>query len=57
MDGVVPGLARALEDYLSLPTDERQSCREQVRRNSVEHLGWDTLAQKVAELSAGLRKE
>lgn len=57
VDGLASGLARALDGYLSLPTGERQSCREQVRRNSVEYLGWDTLAQKMAELAAGLREE
>ena len=57
VEGLAANLARALDDYLSLPVGERESCREQVRRNSVEYLGWDTLAQRMAELAAGLRKE
>lgn len=57
VEGLASGLARALGDYLSLPTDERESCREQVRRNSVEYLGWETLAQRMAELAAGLREK
>jgi glycosyltransferase involved in cell wall biosynthesis len=55
MDDLVGGLARALGDYLALPAAEREACREKVRRNSVEHLGWDGLARKVTELAAALR--
>lgn len=55
MDDLVGGLAGALGDYLALPAAEREACRERVRRNSVEHLGWDGLARKVIELAAPLR--
>lgn len=58
VDSLASGLATALDSYLSLMTPtERESCREQVRRNSIEYLGWDTLAQSMAELAAGLRKK
>lgn len=57
MDDLVGGLARALGDYLALPAREREACRERVRRNSVEHLGWDGLARKMTDLAAGLREE
>jgi glycosyltransferase involved in cell wall biosynthesis len=53
MDGFEKNLARALTDYLSLSERERTVCGEIVRRNSVERLGWDTLAEKVARLAAG----
>jgi glycosyltransferase involved in cell wall biosynthesis len=46
-------LARALIDYLALPGEERRSCRETVRRNSVEDLSWGALAGRVAELAEG----
>lgn len=51
MDGFVGNLARALTDYLALPEDERRRCREVVRRNSVDHLGWGTLANRVAGIA------
>jgi glycosyltransferase involved in cell wall biosynthesis len=44
-------LARALAGYLVLPVEERQRCREIVRRNSVEDLSWDALASRMAELA------
>ena len=46
-------LARALTDYLALPAQERRSCRETVRRNSVEDLSWGALAERIAELAGG----
>lgn len=46
-------LARALASYLALPAEERQRCRELVRRNSVEGLSWEALAEKIAELAEG----
>jgi glycosyltransferase involved in cell wall biosynthesis len=49
-------LARALVDYLSLPKEERQGCRETVRRNSVEYLSWDALARQIATLAGGYEK-
>ena len=44
-------LARALAGYLALPAEERQECRKIVRRNSVEDLSWDALAERIAELA------
>lgn len=55
MQDLVGGLARTLGDYLALPAAEREACREQVRRNSVEHLGWEGLANKITDLAATLR--
>src|SRR5215217_1218670 len=49
-------LTRALVDYLSLPKEERQGCRETVRRNSVEYLSWDALARQIATLAGGYEK-
>jgi glycosyltransferase involved in cell wall biosynthesis len=46
-------LARALTGYLALPAEERQRCREIVRRNSVEDLSWGALAGRIAELAGG----
>ena len=51
--GFEENLARALTDYLALPAEERRSCRETVRRNSVEDLSWDALAEQIGELSGG----
>jgi glycosyltransferase involved in cell wall biosynthesis len=53
MDGFESNLARVLTDYLSLSGEERQRCREVVRRNSVERLSWETLANGVARIAAG----
>ena len=50
MDGFEENLARALTDYLKLPEEQRRQCEEDVRRNSVEHLSWGTLAQKLIAL-------
>ena len=44
-------LARALSGYLALSAKERQSCRETVRRNSVEDLSWGALAGRIAALA------
>ncbi len=57
VDGLGANLARALDDYLSLTADKRQSCRERVRKNSVERLGWETLSRKMAKLAAGSREK
>jgi len=51
--GFEENLARALADYLALPEEERRSCRETVRRNSVEDLSWGALAERIAELAGG----
>lgn len=53
MDGFQENLARALAGYLELPEKEWAGCRETVRRNSVERLGWTTLADQVAALAGG----
>jgi glycosyltransferase involved in cell wall biosynthesis len=50
MDGFEENLARAMTDYLKLPEDERRRCGEIVRSNSVEHLSWETLAERLVEL-------
>jgi len=44
-------IARALSGYLALSVEERRSCRETVRRNSVEDLSWGALAGRIAELA------
>ena len=44
-------LAHALTGYLSLPHGEQRSCRELVRKNSVENLSWSALAGSVATLA------
>jgi glycosyltransferase involved in cell wall biosynthesis len=54
--GFGENLARALADYLALPAEEQQRCREVVRRNSVEDLSWGALARRIAELAGGNRK-
>jgi glycosyltransferase involved in cell wall biosynthesis len=50
MEGFEENLARALTDYLRLPEEERRRCGEIARRNSVEHLSWETLAQRLVEI-------
>ena len=50
MDGFEENLAKALNDYLKLPEEERRRCEEVVRRNCVEHLSWGTLAEKLVAL-------
>ena len=47
MEGFEENLARALEGFLSLPEGEREGHADTVRRNSVESLGWGTLAEKI----------
>ena len=47
MEGFEENLAAALQRFLSLPTGEREGHAETVRRNSVESLGWGTLAEKI----------
>ncbi len=49
-DDFEENLAFALMKYLELPRDERSGHGETVRRNSVEHLGWDPLAEKILTL-------
>ena len=49
-------LARALTGYLALPKEERQRCREIVRRNSVEDLSWGALAGRIADLARSPRR-
>jgi glycosyltransferase involved in cell wall biosynthesis len=46
-------LARALNGYLALPTEERERCRQIVRHNSVEDLSWGALAGRIAQLAGG----
>ena len=53
MDGFEENLARVLTDYFGQDEKERAGYGEVVRRNSVEYLGWDTLAEKIARLAAG----
>jgi glycosyltransferase involved in cell wall biosynthesis len=43
-------LALALIDFLKLPQEERHRCGELARRNSVEHLSWTTLADRLVGL-------
>ena len=48
MDHFEENIAGALAGFLSLSPEERGDHSETVRRNSVETLGWGTLAEKVA---------
>jgi glycosyltransferase involved in cell wall biosynthesis len=50
LDGFEENLARGLTDYLARPKDERRRCGEIARRNSVEHLSWGTLAERLVKL-------
>jgi glycosyltransferase involved in cell wall biosynthesis len=50
MDGFEENLAKALNDYLKLPEEERRRCEEVVRRNCVDYLSWGTLAEKLLAL-------
>ena len=52
LDDFEANLARALSEYLALPEDDRQRCREIVRKNSVERLSWTTLAQKIVLIAS-----
>ncbi|CAN5524552.1 hypothetical protein BH24ACT22_BH24ACT22_19170 [soil metagenome] len=51
MDDFEENLAQALTDYLVRPEKERDAYGEILRRNSVEYLGWDTLAAKIVRLA------
>lgn len=51
LDGFEEGLERALTDYLQRPARDRQVCAGIVRSNSVEYLGWDKIAARVAALA------
>ncbi len=53
MSGFEANLVRALADYLELPSEERLEARETVRRNSVDVLGWDTLAERLVAIAGG----
>ena len=53
MENFEENLALALTRYLSLPKEEREECRRMVRRNSVDYLGWDTLASKIVGIAGG----
>ncbi len=44
-------LADALSSYLSLPAEQQAGYAQVVRNNSVEYLGWDTLAEKIVRLA------
>ena len=50
LDGFEENLAGALTNYLKLPEEARRRCEETARRNSVEHLSWGTLAQRLVEI-------
>ena len=52
VEGFEENLVRALRDYLGRPEKDRTGYGEVVRRNSVEYLSWDTLAEKIARLVA-----
>ena len=53
MESFEENISRALTDYLMLPREERDECRRLVRRNSVDYLGWDTLADRIVEIAGG----
>ena len=53
MDDFEENLAWALTGYLGLSEQEKQKSREVVRRNSVERLGWTTLADRIVVLAGG----
>ncbi|MGI9050492.1 MAG: glycosyltransferase family 4 protein [Rubrobacteraceae bacterium] len=53
MENFEENLTRVLTGYLSLPEEEREECRRIVRRNSVDYLGWDTLADKIVDIAGG----
>jgi glycosyltransferase involved in cell wall biosynthesis len=55
LDGFEENLAHALANYLKLPEEERRRCGEVARRNSVEYLSWDTLADRLAQLAGESR--
>ncbi len=47
MEGFEENISAALTRFLSLPEGERREHAATVRRNSVESLGWGTLAEKI----------
>ena len=51
MDGFEENLACALTDYLKLPENERRRYSSTIRRNSVEHLSWETLAKQLVSIT------
>ena len=53
MENFEENLVRTLTRYLALPEEEREECRRMVRRNSVDYLGWDTLASKIVAIAGG----
>ena len=55
MESFEENLAYALTEYLARPAQERRRCAEIVRRNSVEHLSWGTLAERLIAISGGGR--
>ena len=50
MENFEENLADALSDYLGRSEEERSEAGRVVRRNSVEYLGWDTLAERIVGL-------
>ena len=55
VNGFEKNLAHALADYLSLPESERRRYSSTVRRNSIEHLSWDTLAKHLVAITGRSR--
>ena len=53
MEGFEGNLSAALLDFLSRPREERDVHAETVRRNSVDSLGWGTLADRIVEVFGG----
>lgn len=52
-EGLEKNLAHALTGYLTLTEQERNECREIVRRNAVEYLSWGTLAESLVKIAGG----
>ena len=50
MEGFEENLTAALLGFLSRPGEERKKHSDTVRRNSVESLSWNTLAEKIVEV-------
>jgi glycosyltransferase involved in cell wall biosynthesis len=51
MVGFEENMAHALTDYLKRSESERSECSRIVRRNSVEHLSWTTLAEQLVTIA------
>jgi glycosyltransferase involved in cell wall biosynthesis len=51
MDRFEENLERSLTDYLKLPDSERRKCSSTVRHNSIEHLSWSTLAERLVTIA------